>query len=85
MCDRPDWIIWLAHKTGTPTRVLVEAAWRCATAVQPPTTDPDVAAALALVRRWLDGEGVTLGQLREAAVAAAWVAAAWVGDRKSVV
>lgn len=72
-CPRGDWMLWLvAHSVPAPKhRTIVELALAFAERVQHKMSQQGKDA-LALVRRWLDGERVSEDELRDAADAAAY-------------
>lgn len=65
-----EWQVWLAPKAGVPVRSLVRAAYGLALDVQD-LAPAESREALAVVGRWIDGEDVSVVELRRASKAAA--------------
>lgn len=80
-CVRPDWMIWLALKTGVSERVLWRAEVRMARLVEHLMTDERSRHALDMREAWLDGHATDDEMAAARAAAdAAWVAVATAWD-----
>ena len=74
VCERGDWMLWLAAKKQMDRKKIVSAACECARLSLQYTDDPRVLACIETTERWTRDEA-TLDEV-EAAAGAAW-AAAW--------
>ena len=77
LCERGDWMLWLAATAGVDRRLLVRAACDCARLALPrvPAGENRSRVAIETAERWCDGLA-TLDEVR-AAAAAAYAAAAY--------
>lgn len=75
-CERPEWMIWIAHELGTDDKLIHLAAVKCARLALPYVTPGEERPRLCIeaAERYLDGTG-TLEQMQEAR-RGAWAATA---------
>jgi hypothetical protein len=76
-CERGDWMLWLAARTGVRRQDLVLAACACARLALPYVAvgEPRPLRAIETAERWARGEGASLVDVRTAAYAARAAAA----------
>jgi hypothetical protein len=73
-CTKPEWLFWLAGRTGIVTRQqIVLAACACARTALPYAKGPEALTAIETTEAWCRGEA-TIGQVRVAGAAAYAVA-----------